>query len=411
MHSNTFSAALVSVESEQEIDALSLYHIFEQLPDERRSRGKRYNLALILSLLTMGKLAGMTTLTAIAEWVRWRADWLHQVLPGTRATFPCVATYSTVLQTVEAQQVVQAIAHFSTRLEAQRRCGEEPSRLVGQPTGERHQQVALDGKTLRGTLGHAAPDQGSHHLVALYETQTGIVLDQQAVPDKGNEITLETALLTPTQIAGRIVTADAMHTQKTCCADIHRFGGYYVLFAKANQPTLEEDLRLFFTEPPPDCRDWRHAQTCAKGHGRLERRELVASTELNEWLATTWTGVEQVFRLQRTSVRQGQPHSQTVYGFTNLSPRQAGAAHLLELVQRHWHIENRLHWRRDVTLGEDHCQVRKGSAPLVLAALNNLVLALFDFLGVTNVPQQMRRLDALPGLAVHLVLGSLLTFK
>ena len=339
MHYNTFSVALAPVECWQEIDALSLYHVFEQLTDERRPRGKRYSLALILSLLTIGKLAGMTTLTAIAEWVRWRADWLRQVLPGTRATFPCVATYSNALQAVEAEQVVQTIAHFFTRLEAQRRCGEEPSQLVGQPARAHHRQVALDGKTLRGTLGHAAPDQGSQHLVALYETQTGIVLDQQAVPDKANEIPLEATRLSPTQVAGRIVTADAMHTQRTCCADIHRFGGYYVLLAKANQPTLEEELRLFFTEPPVDCRDWRQARTCSKGHGRLERRELVASTELNEWLAATWPGVEQVFCVYRTSFRQGQRHVQTVYGITNLSPRQAGAARLLELVQRHWAIE------------------------------------------------------------------------
>jgi hypothetical protein len=85
---------------------------------KRRPRGKRYSLALILSLLTVGKLAGMTTLTAIAEWVRWRADWLGQVMPGARATFPCVATYSNALQTIEAEQVVQALAHFFTRLEA-----------------------------------------------------------------------------------------------------------------------------------------------------------------------------------------------------------------------------------------------------------------------------------------------------
>src|SRR5215831_7177231 len=151
-----------------------------------------------------------------------------------------------------------------------------------------------------------------------------VVLAQQAVPDKGNEITVEAVLLTPTQVAGRIVTADALHTQRTCCADIHRFGGYYVLLAKANQPTLEEDVRLFFTEPPPDCRDWRQARTCSKGHGRLERRELVASTELNEWLAATWPGVEQVFCLRRTVAQRGQMRCQTVYGISSLSPNQAG---------------------------------------------------------------------------------------
>src|SRR5690349_19995065 len=138
MHYNTFSAALAPVESGQEIDAMSLYHVFEHLTDQRNPRGKPYSLALILSLPTVGKLAGMTTLTAIAEWVRWRADWLRQVLPGTPATLPCVATYSNGLQTVEAEQVVQALAHFFTRPPAQRRSGKEPSRLARQPAREYH---------------------------------------------------------------------------------------------------------------------------------------------------------------------------------------------------------------------------------------------------------------------------------
>lgn len=128
----------------------------------------------------------------------------------------------------------------------------------------------------------------------------------------------------------------------------------------------------------------------------MERRELVASTELNEWLAATWPAVEQVFCIHRTSSRQSQRHTQTVYGITNLSPMQASAARLLEVVRRHWTIENRLHWRRDVTLGEDHCQVRTGKAPLVLAALNNVVLALFDFLGVRNVPRAAAPLRCSP---------------
>jgi hypothetical protein len=99
-----------------------------------------------------------------------------------------------------------------------------------------------------------------------------------------------------------------------------------------------------------------------------------------------------------------------VYGISSLSPKQACAARLLALVRAHGRIENRLHGRRDVTLGEDHSQVRKGTAPQVVAALNNLVLAVFDFLGVRNVKEQMRRLDAQPQRAVCLLLGSLLTF-
>ena len=92
--------------------------------------------------------------------MRWRADWLRQVLPGTREQFPCPATYSNVLRTVDATQVTHLLASWLTRLEAARRCGTEPSRLLSQPAAqEQHVQLALDGKTLRGTLAHTAPDQ------------------------------------------------------------------------------------------------------------------------------------------------------------------------------------------------------------------------------------------------------------
>jgi hypothetical protein len=140
-------------------------------------------------------------------------------------------------------------------------------------------------------------------------------------------------------------------------------------------------------------------------------RELVVSTELNDFLAGHWAGVAQVFRLTRTVIEDGKTRSEVVYGITSLSPARACPARLLQLVRDHWAIENRLHWRRDVTLREDHCQVRKGDAPRVLAVLNSFLLAVLDFLGVSNVPEQMRFFDAHPLQAVRLLLGSLLTFK
>ena len=96
-----------------------------------------------------------------------------------------------------------------------------------------------------------------------------------------------------------------------------------------------------------------------------------------------------------------------VYGITSLTPKRAGTFRLLELIREHWAIFNRLHYRRDVALTEDACQVRKGSAPHALAVLNSFVLALFDACGVINVKQQMRCLDAQPLLAAQLLLKSL----
>ena len=411
MNYSTFEETLEQVKLPEEIDALSVYRALEQVQDGRHKRGVRYSVALVLTLILLGKVAGMTTPLAIAEWVRLRAKWLREALPTTRDSFPCAATYSNVLRAVDAEQVNGVLTQALTRVRASARCGDEPSRLPGQAEREEHVHVALDGKTLRGTLGHEQPDQRKMHQLALYETKTGLLLKEQVTGEKQNELSIVSEFLTPLWVKGRILSADALHTQHFFCTCVKRWEGDYVLIAKGNQATLRDDLCLFFSEPPTDCRDWRIARTVDKGHGRLEIRELVATTELNDFLAGQWAGVAQVFRLTRRVYEDGQWHTEVVYGISSLSPKLASAARLLELVRDHWAIENRLHWRRDVTLDEDHCQVRKGDAPRVLAVLNTFLLALMDFLGVSNVPQQMRIFDAHPGQAVRLLVGSLLTFK
>jgi predicted transposase YbfD/YdcC len=410
MNYSMLCEGLEQAELPLESDVLSVYRAFEQVQDGRHQRGVRYHVALILTLIVLSKLAGMSTPAAIAEWVRLRADWLRQVLPMARETFPCASTYSNVVRALDAEQVNQVLAQLLTRVRASQRCGEEPSRLVGQSQHADPTHLALDGKTLRGTLGHSAADQRKMHQLGLYDTQTGVLLKEQVTGEKQNELSIVSQFLTPVLVKGRIISADALHTQCAFCFRVKRWEGDYVLIAKGNQATLADDLRLFFTEPPADCRDWRTARTVNKGHGRLEIRELVASTELNEFLGGQWAGVAQVFQVTRTVYEDGQLRREVVYGITSLSPTRASAARILALLRAHWRIENHLHWRRDVTLREDHCQVRKGDAPRVLAVLNSFLLAVLDFLGVSNVPQQMRFFDAHPLQAVRLLLGSLLTF-
>jgi len=411
MNYSMLDEAIEQAQMPPEIDAMSVYRAMEQIEDGRHKRGVRYSVALIFTLILLGKVAGMTTPLAIAEWVRLRAGWLRQVLPITRTSFPCAATYSNVLRAVDAAQVRQVLMQALTRIAATQRCGEEPSRLAAQGEAKQHEHVALDGKTLRGTLGHEALDQQKMHQLALYETQTGVLLKEQVTGEKQNELSIVSQFLTPLLVKGRIISADALHTQHAFCLQVNRWDGDYVLIAKGNQSILHDDLRLFFSEPPADCQDWRTARTVDKGHGRLEIRELLASTELNDFLAGQWAGVAQVFQLTRTVIEHGKTRIEVVYGITSLPPTHASALRLLDLVREHWAIENRLHWRRDVTLREDHCQVRKGDAPRVLAVLNSFLLALLDFLGVSNVPRQMRIFDAQPWQAVRLLLGSLLTFK
>lgn len=149
--------------------------------------------------------------------------------------------------------------------------------------------VALDGKTLWGTQRHLAEDQHKMHQVSLSEIQTGLVLTEHMVGEKENELSRIGEMLKPQWIKGRLISADALHTQHAFCRGIHLAGGDYLLLAKGNQPTLQEDLRLFFREPALDCQDRRTAQTCEKQHGRIETRELTASAELNDFLACPWT--------------------------------------------------------------------------------------------------------------------------
>src|SRR5260370_36811014 len=127
----------------EEIDALSVYRAMEQIQDGRHKRGVRYSVALIFTLILLGKVAGMTTPRAIAEWVRLRAGWLSTALPIMRQTFPCAATSSDVLRAVDAEQGSAGLTHAPTRVSARQRCEDAHSRMPGPAEPHAHCDRAL----------------------------------------------------------------------------------------------------------------------------------------------------------------------------------------------------------------------------------------------------------------------------
>ena len=143
------------------------------------------------------------------------------------------------------------------------------------------------------------------------------------------------------------------------------------------------------------------ATTTDKGHGRLERRTLRTTTILT--LHQRWPGLAQGFEVTRERVERGKKTVEVVYGITSLKETEADARRLSGLVREHWHIENRLHYVRDVTLGEDACRVRKGSAPQVLAALRNAVVHLLSGVEAESRQAATERLAARPNEALHLL--------
>ena len=138
-----------------------------------------------------------------------------------------------------------------------------------------------------------------------------------------------------------------------------------------------------------------------KGHGRVERRTLRTTSILT--VADKWKGLRQGFALSRERTTGGVTTVEVVYGITSLSPDRADAAALLAYLRDHWCIENRLHYVRDVTLGEDACRVRSGAAPQVLAALRNAVVHLLAEVEAASRPEAIEQLQMNPEQAKELI--------
>ena len=130
------------------------------------------------------------------------------------------------------------------------------------------------------------------------------------------------------------------------------------------------------------------ASTLGKGHGRVEHRRLISSTLLNEHL--DWPGVKQVCQIIRTTTRKSETTTEVAYGITSVGRDQANAKTLLNWNRGHWGIENRIHWVRDESFGEDRCRVQKGSAPQILAGVRNLAINWLRNLKVDNIAQALR---------------------
>jgi predicted transposase YbfD/YdcC len=397
MECNTFIAELKTPVVGFEIEAASLCSALRKLEDDRHLRGRRYRLEVVLTLLILGKLAGETTLQGITEWVRLRTALLCPVLKLSGRRLPCANTYRYVCERIDVRQLNTLLAQFFIRARRKQHQAEVSRSRAGR-------QWVMDGKALKGTLGHAAPNQNPVFLLSVYDLTTQVVLKQAQVSQKKNEISSAPTLLSDLSLKGVVITADALHTQREWCRLVLRKEGDYLLIAKKNQLGLMNDIAFLFDGEKADWLEQGRAEVVNKGHGRHEVRQLTVSNQLKDYLGPDWVGVEQVFRLERTITRKGVTTTEVVYGLTSLPAEVAAPERLLKLIRNHWQIENRLHWRRDVTMGEDACQVRIGQVPEVLASLNNAVLSLLDFLKVPNVAAKMREFSAKPVLALRLLI-------
>lgn len=331
---------------------VAVWDVLSTLEDPRARRGRRHELATVLTVALAAVLSGAKTLAGIAGWAADQPRWtLRRV--GVRRRAPSLSTIRRVLLIVDPD-VLDAVLHAWLAALA------PPPRV---PAAFR--AVAVDGKTCRGAVG---PDGSRVHLFSIVEHATGVPLGQVRAPSKGFEIAAFATVLDRIDLRNVVVTADALHTQKAHARYLHRHRGRYLFVVKGNQPTLHAQLRnLPWTQVPVLN---RHD---GKGHGRRETRTLQATSVR---AGIRFPHAQLAIRVQRTrgGTRTGRTTTETVYAVTSLGWDDVTPARLADIIRGHWSIENRVHYVRDVSFAEDASQVRTGTTPQVMATLRNIAI-------------------------------------
>ena len=347
-----------------------LLPVLAAVPGPRARRGLRHRLAVILSLAVCAVLAGARSFTAIAEWAA-DADQATLDVLGITGVVPCESTFRRTLQNLDADALDDAVGAWAQQ------------RTAPAPGGRR--VVAADGKTLRGS---GVADGPGRHLLAALEHARGVVLGQVDVEAKTNEIPMFATLLDRIDLAGAVVTADAMHAQRGHAEYLAaQRGAHYLITVKRNQPTLHAQLTALPWRQVPVADDARE-----RGHGRAGRR-TVKVTAVAAGLAFPHAAqaIQIVRRRRPLSGKNTRKWStETVYAITSLTAAQASPAELAAIVRGHWLIEDRLHWIRDVVYDEDRSQVRTGNGPRVMASLRNLAISILHLTGETNIAAALR---------------------
>lgn len=357
----------------------SAYEGLSKITDKRKARGKVYRLETILMIIVLAKLSGEDKPSGIAEWGKHHGKELVELLHLKKPRMPSLNTYRRAMASVA--------------------CHEEIERMVGtyNQQGEHGGVYGLDGKAVRGM--RQKDEEGSEYLLSVYDVEQMKVLGQVEVGRKENEISKAPKVLENVKISQKIVTGDAMHTQKALSAQIIRQGGDYIFPVKENQLNLYKNIQQLFAPEYPKAgfgkipTDFLTVEKVNKGHGRLEKRILTTSEMLNAY--STWPGLAQVYRLERQFQwwRRGRCYRtscQVEFGITSLSRKKVTPDHLLGLRRQHWGIETGLHYRRDVTFKEDATRMTIGNTGKVMASINNLVIALIHQANFKNAPQARR---------------------
>ena len=359
---------------------------FADLPDPRRvTQNKLHSLHDILMIVLSAVLSGIEDWVGMETFAQEREAWLRGFLELPNG-IPSHDTLSDVLGRIDPVAFRAAFTAWATA-------------ALPDLAGE---QICIDGKAIRGSR---EGDNPAVHLVSAFAGRARWVLAQQAVAEKSNEITAIPDLLGLLDLAGAVVSIDAMGCQKAIAQTIIDGGADYVLTLKDNHPTLCEDVRLWLdTEvargrPPVQ-------ETLEKDHGRIEIRRSALSPQI-DWLDAKpdWAGLQAVGRVESTRIIGDHVSTECRYFLCSFPDRDRFAT----AVRGHWGIENQQHWVLDVQFGEDACRTRNDHSVENLALIRRVALNVLRHNGPPRDSIRQRKIRAAlnDDYRLNLLLGTL----
>lgn len=338
-------------------------HFFMSITDPRIDRHKAHPLSTILMTAICAVLSGAESFVDMEDFGNARKDWLGTFIDLSHGV-PSHDTFGRVFSLIDPKQFQESFALWM------RACVELSGGKV----------VAIDGKTNRRTFSGLTK---ALHVVSAFATANGVSLGQVATEQKSNEITAIPELLKILDIAGCLITTDAMGCQGDIAADIVNRGGEYLLAVKGNQGLLYRDIKACFTRLPDDPKltQLHLSQTTENsGHGRIEKRvcDVLSGDYVVNQLRhkNNWHSLHTIVRVTatRTSQKTGEITEATRYYICSLE--HPTAERIQRAVREHWGVENGLHWTLDMAMREDESRIRTDHAPANMAVLRHIALNL-----------------------------------
>jgi predicted transposase YbfD/YdcC len=348
-----------------------LVEIFKCIPDPRIGNAIRHKLDEILTIAILATLCGCSQFTEMELFGREREDWLRTFLTLENG-IPSHDTFGDVFAALDPKTIQSSFAEWVETIR---------EKISGEI-------VAIDGKTIRRSK-DVAKNKRAVHIVSAWAANNRLILGEIATAEKSNEITAIPQLLELLNLKGCIVTIDAMGTQKEIARTIVKGGADYVLSVKDNQPTLLEDISLYFETEKAGCDTFK---TVEKSHGRYEKRECRTTTDI-EWLEQNeeWEGLSGIgmIKSERQLVNGGAIESATHYFI--FSKQDMTAKEFLNAKRAHWGVENSVHWILDMNFREDESRMRLGNSAENMNVMRHMAINLIRSEASPKLSLNMKR--------------------